>query len=393
MVTFDFNKYVNLRYEDLNLDSIKDKLIKENKMFGWYDLDSRYLDDIIETSKSITEKCDVFLVIGAGGSVNCSKAIIDAFKPHFKKKKPEIIYLGDNLSSDYLLELLDYIKNKKICMNVISKSASTLEVNLATDIIMYLLNKKYTKEELKDRVIITTENENNSLTKLAREYGFKRYVIDKEIGGRYSMFTPASLLPMAVAGISIKLFYLGATEAKESLKDCYRYTLYRHNMYLSNLVVESFNVYDPKLKSYLEWIKQIFAESQGKKGKGILPIGNVNTSDLHSMGQYLQDGLNIVFETNIYNHSIKDTKIKKYNKTMDEINYIALNSVAKAHFDGNKNGIIIEMDKIDELNLGYLSFFFMMSSALGSYLLNVNYYDQDGVNNYKKNMYDELYKS
>ena len=392
MVTFDFNKYVNLRFEKLNLDALTNLMIKDNNMMGWFDLDSRYIEDIKETANQIKEKSDVFLIIGAGGSINCSKAIIDAFKPHFKKKKPEIIYLGDSLSSDYLLELLEYIKNKKVFVNIISKSANTLEVNLATDIIMYLLNKKYSKEELKDRVIITTENVDNTLTRLAREYGFKRYVIEKEIGGRYSMFTPASLLPMAVAGINLELFFLGAKEAKDNLSDCYKYVLYRYNMYLSNLVVEAYNVYDPKLKSFLEWVKQLFAESQGKNGRGILPIANINTGDLHSMGQFMQDGLNIVFETNIYNHSIKDTKITKYNKTMDDINYIALKSVAKSHFENNKNGIIIEMDKIDELNLGYLAYFFMLSAALGGYLLNVNYYDQEGVNNYKKIMLEELSK-
>ena len=392
MVTFDFNKYINLRFENLNLDILKDKLIKDNNMFGWYDLEKCNLDDICQTAKRIRESCDVFLVIGAGGSVNCSKAIVDAFKSQFKKNKPEIIYAGDNLSSDYILELLEYLKNKKIFVNVISKSASTLEVNIITDIIMYLLNKKYTKDDLKERVIITTENVNNPLTKLAREYGFKRYVIDKSIGGRYSMFTPAALLPMAVAGVNLNLFVLGAKEAKNNLSECYKYVLYRFNMYLNDLVVESYNVYDPKLGSYLEWIKQLFAESQGKNGKGILPIGNINTGSLHSMGQYIQDGLNIIFETNIFNHSKKDTKITKYNKTMDEINYIALISAAKSHYDNNKNSIIIEMDKIDELNLGYLSFFFMMSAAIGSYLLKVNYYDQDGVNNYKAIMLDEINK-
>ena len=392
MVTFDFNKYVNLRFEKLNLDTLTNLMIKDNNMMGWFDLDSRYIEDIKETAKQIKESSDVLLIIGAGGSINCSKAIIDAFKPHFKKHKPEIIYLGDSLSSDYLLELLEYIKNKKVFVNIISKSANTLEVSLATDIIMYLLNKKYSKEELKDRVIITTENVDNPLTRLAREYGFKRYVIEKEIGGRYSMFTPASLLPMAVAGINLELFFLGAKEAKDNLSDCYKYVLYRYNMYLSNLVVEAYNVYDPKLKSFLEWVKQLFAESQGKKGKGILPISNINTGDLHSMGQFMQDGLNIVFETNIFNHSIKNTKITKYNRTMDDINYLALKAVAKSHYENNKNGIIIEMDKIDELNLGYLSFFFMISAALGAYLLNVNYYDQDGVNNYKKIMLEELNK-
>lgn len=392
MVTFDFDKYVNIRFEKFNLDVIHKQLIEDNNMFGWYDLDKCNLKDISLTAERIRNTSDVFLVIGAGGSINTSKAIVDAFKSPFKKSKPEIIYVGDNLSSDYILDLLQYIKNKRVFVNIISKSASTLEVNIAMDVIMYLLNKKYTKEELKERVIVTTENTNNALTRLAREYGFKRYGFDKNIGGRYSMFTPAALLPIAVAGLNLELFLLGATEAKENAYEYYRYALYRFNMYLNNLVVESYNVYDPKLRSYLEWVKQLFAESQGKNGKGILPIGNVNTGDLHSMGQYLQDGLDIVFETNIYNHSIKDTKITKYNKTLDEINYIALNSVAKSHYDNNKNGIIIEMDKIDELNLGYLSFFFMMAAAIGSYLLKVNYFDQDGVNNYKKIMLDEINK-
>lgn len=392
MVTFDFTKYVNLRFEEYNLDVIHKKLIEDNNMFGWYDLDKCNLKDITLTAEHIRNTSDVLLVVGAGGSINTSKAIIDAFKSPFKKTKPEIIYVGNNLSSDYILDLLQYIKNKRVFVNVISKSASTFEVNIVMDIIMYLLNKKYTKEELRDRVIVTTENTNNALTKLAREYGFKRYVFDKNIGGRYSMFTPASLLPIAVAGINIELFLLGAKEAKVNTFEYYKYALYRFNMYLNNLVVESYNVYDPKLQSYLEWVKQLFAESQGKNGKGILPISNINTGDLHSMGQYLQDGLDIVFETNIYNHSIKDTKITKYNKTLDEINYIALNAVAKSHYENNKNSITIEMDKIDELNLGYLSFFFMMSAAIGSYLIKVNYFDQDGVNNYKKIMMEEINK-
>lgn len=390
MVTFEFNKYKNISYENLNLDVLKNQMLRDNMMLGWYDLDDKYVDDIISTSKKIIANTDVFLVIGAGGSISCSRAIVEAFKPYFKTNKPQIMYLGDNLSSDYLLELLDYLKDKRLTVNIISKSSNTLEVNLATDIIMYFLNKKYSKEQIKDRVIISTENEDNHLTRLSREYGFKRYIIEKNIGGRFSIFTPASLLPMAVAGVDIKLLLVGANEAKEDLDDCYRYTLYRHNMYLNDLVVESFNVYEPKLQYYLEWVKQLFAESQGKRGKGILPISNINTRDLHSTGQYLQDGLNIIFETNIFNHSKKNTKITKYNKTLDEINNIALKSVALAHYNNNKNSIIIEMDKIDELNLGYLSFFFCMSAVLGSYLLKVNYYDQNGVAEYKDIMLSEL---
>lgn len=390
MVTFEFNKYKNISYENLNLDFLKEQLLKDNNMLGWYDLDEKYVSDILETSKKIRANSDVFIIVGAGGAVNSSRAIIESFKPYFEKQKPEIIYLGDNLSSDYLLELLEYLKDKRIAINIISKSAKTLETNLSTDIIMYLMKKKYNENELKERVIITSENKDNYLTRLARDNGFKRYIIDDNIGGRFSMFTPVGLLPMAIAGIDIKMFLLGAHEVLDDLDDCYRYTLYRHNMYLNNLVVEVFNIYEPKLKDFVEWLKQLFAESQGKNGKGILPVLNINTKDLHSMGQYMQDGLNIIFETNILCHSKKTTKITKYNKTLDEINQLAAHSVAEAHYNNNKNSIMIEMDKIDELNLGYLSFFFMLSASLGSYLLKVNYADQPGVNEYKELLLEKI---
>lgn len=390
MVTFEFNKYKNISYENLNLDFLKEQLLKDNNMLGWYDLDEKYVSDILETSKKIRANSDVFIIVGAGGAVNSSRAIIESFKPYFEKQKPEIIYLGDNLSSDYLLELLEYLKDKRIAINIISKSAKTLETNLSTDIIMYLMKKKYNEAELKERIIITSENKDNYLTRLARDNGFKRYIIDDNIGGRFSMFTPVGLLPMAIAGIDIKMFLLGAHEVLDDLDDCYRYTLYRHNMYLNNLVVEVFNIYEPKLKDFVEWLKQLFAESQGKNGKGILPVLNINTKDLHSMGQYMQDGLNIIFETNILCHSKKTTKITKYNKTLDEINQLAAHSVAEAHYNNNKNSIMIEMDKIDELNLGYLSFFFMLSSSLGSYLLKVNYADQPGVNEYKELLLEKI---
>lgn len=384
MVNFEFNKYKNIDYDNLNLNFIYTQLKNDNAMFDWHNLDEMYVDDIIETSDYVRKNSDVFIVLGAGGSVNCSRAIINAFKPYFKSQKPEIIYLGDSLSSDYLLELLEYLKDKKIFVNIVSKSAKTLETNLLTDVILYLMKKKYSASELKKRVIVTSENEDNYLTRLAREHGFKRYIISKNITGRFSMFTPVGLFPMAVAGIDIKMLLLGAHEVLDDLTDCYRYTLYRHHMYLNNLVVESFNIYEPKLQDFGEWVKQLFAESHGKNGKGILPILNINTKNLHSMGQYLQDGLNIVFETNILCHSKKTTKISKYNKTLDEINTMAAYSVALAHFNNNKNSIIMEMDKIDELNLGYLAFFFMLSAALGSYLLKVNYYDEPGVNEYKE---------
>lgn len=386
MVAFDFDKYNNIKYDKLNLDIIKKQLLDDDNMLGWYDLNTDFLDDVISTADLVRKKADVFLVIGTGGSINCSRAIVEAFKPYFKKNKPEVIYLGDSLSSDYIKEVLDYVKDKSIYVDVISKGSKTMEVNLTFEIVLYMMEKKYNIDELKERIIVTTENKDNYLNQIANNYGFRSFFIRENIGGRFSMFTPASLLPMAVSNINIKMMFVGAKEAKNNLSECYKYVLYRHNMYLNNLVVESFNVYEPRLSYYLEWLKQLFAESQGKDKKGILPIGTINPRDLHSKGQYLQDGLNIVFETNIFNYHKSNFMVSKYNKSIDEINRIVMQATAEAHYNSNRNSIIIEMDKIDELNLGYLSFFFMMSAAIGSYLIRVKYYDELAVNEYKNIM-------
>lgn len=380
MIKFDFKTFNNITLDDYNLDKIKDKFLLENKMSGWYNLDNIDTTDIKKCAKTIRNKADVFIVIGIGGSYLGSKAVIEALTPYFYKDEVEVIFAGTDLSTDYLLDLLDYINDKSVYVNVISKSGTTLEPMLAFDILLKFMMDKY--PDFNERIIVTTDKEKGELLLLAHKYKFKCFEIPANIGGRYSVLTPVGLLPIAVANIDIDKLIEGSKYAKENLEDCYKYTMIRDMMYKNNKFIESIDVYESKLYYFTEWLKQLFAESQGKDNKGILPISTVNTRDLHSLGQYFQEGMSISFSTIIFSNSIKDIYVEKYDKTLNEINRIAMDSVALAHLN-KLNTNIIELDKIDEENIGYLIFFFEMSAMLGSYLLNVNYYDQPGVNQYK----------
>ncbi len=379
MIKCDFQNFNSLTSKDYNLDKIKDKFLSENKMAGWYNLDID-TTDIKKCAKEIREKADVFVVIGIGGSYLGAKAIIDALTPYFNKDKVEIIFVGTDLSTDYLLDVLEYIDNKSVYINVISKSGTTLEPMLAFDIFLQYMQDKYT--DYNKRIIVTTDKAKGKLLLLAQEYKFKCFEVPSNIGGRYSVLTPVGLLPIAVANIDIDKIINGSKYAKDHLDDCYKYTVIRDLLYKSNKFVESIDIYEPKLYYFTEWLKQLFAESQGKNSKGILPISTVNTRDLHSLGQFFQEGPSISFSTVIFSNSTRDIYIKEYDKTLNEINKIAMKSVAVAHLNKIHTNII-ELDTIDEENMGYLIFFFEMSAMLGSYLLNVNYYDQPGVNQYK----------
>lgn len=382
MIKFDFDKYNDVDYTNYNLDNIKEKFISDNNMAGWYRLDTT-LDEIKECSNNIRNNADIFVVIGIGGSYLGAEAIISALKPYFNNNKPEVIFAGTSLSTDYMLDLLEYIKGKSVYVNVISKSGTTLEPSIALDILLDYMKDTYSN--VKDRIIVTTDKEKGILLQLAKEEGFKRFVVPDDIGGRYSVLTPVGLLPLAVAGVNIDKLFEGAKACKNNLDDCYKYTVIRDKMYKSNRIIESFNVYEPKLYYFTEWLKQLFAESQGKENKGILPISTVNSRDLHSLGQYFQEGSKILFSTTIFAHSSRTMYLSKYNTDLDTINKIACASVCEAHI-GHTPSSVIELDKIDEYNLGYLLFFFMMSAMLGSYLIDINFYDQPGVNAYKNIM-------
>ena len=387
MVKFDFKTYNNIYLDNYNLDNMLEKFKTENKMSGWYDLDVD-TNNIIEVSKSIRENADVLIVIGIGGSYLGAQAVIEALSPYFNRSKPEIIYLGTNLSSDYMYDLMEYVKDKSVYVNVISKSGNTLETIVSFDYILEYMKNTYS--DFKDRIIVTTNSSNGKLLEYSNEYNFKVLDVPDNIGGRYSVLSNVGLLPICVAGIDINELIEGAKEGKEDLDNIYKYTYIRDVMLHNNKYIESFDVYEPKLYYFTEWLKQLFAESQGKCEESILPVSTVNTRDLHSLGQYYQQGKSMIFSTIMYTNSQKSIFVKKFGKNLNEINKIVMDSVAKAHYPHICSNII-EIERLDAKTLGFLIFFFEMSAMLGSYMMNINYYDQPGVNNYKDNLNNMLY--
>lgn len=390
MVNFDFKKYQYKKVEDFDLTDIKERFLTDNNMAGWYKLDKSSVDTIKTTAEYIRNNCDVFVVIGIGGSYLGAKAVIDALAPYFTTTKPEIVFAGYQLSTDYQKELIEYLKDKEVMINVISKSGTTLEPAISFDLLLNFMEGKYGEDGASKRIFATTDENTGTLLDLANQKGFQRFVVPDDIGGRFSVLTPVGLLPIAVAGFSIDDLFKGAEKAKLDEDNIYYYTKLRHELYEMNKVVESFNVYEPKLYAFTEWLKQLFGESQGKEGKGIFPVSTVNTRDLHSLGQYFQDGIDMLFSTTIFTHSENKIVLEKYKRTLDNINELAMESVAESHFKGHTPTSIIKMDKINEENLGYLIFFFEMAAMLGGYLIDINYYDQPGVNGYKDILHEKI---
>lgn len=380
MIKFDFETYNNINLDNYDLSHVLDKFYEENIMSEWYELNTN-TKEIKEYADKIRKDCDVFIVIGIGGSYLGSKAVIDALTPYFDYNKPEIVFAGTNLSSDYINDLINYIDGKSVYVNVISKSGNTLETLINYDIILkYMIN---TYINYKERIIVTTNSKSGQLLESAKKNEFKVFEVPENIGGRYSVLSVVGLLPISVAGINIDELLKGAIKCKGELDNCYKYTSIRNEMIKYNKIIESFDIYEPKLYYFTEWLKQLFAESQGKNSHAILPVSTVNTRDLHSLGQYYQEGNPIIFSTTIFSNSTQDIYVEKYNKNLNDINKIVMESVSKAH-NSVMNTNIIELDNIDEENMGYLIFFFEMSAMMGSYLIDVKYYNQPGVNNYKE---------
>jgi len=375
------------KYKTINESIIRDFL--DGDLSQWLNINTYIstpeLEQIKSVSQYIRNNCDVFIVIGIGGSYMGSKAIIEALTPTFNKHNPEIIFFGKNLNPDEYFDLLEYIKGKEVIVNVVSKSGTTLEPSLAFDLMLKIMEEKYDDLALKKRIIVTTDKENGTLRQMVNDRGFTSFVVPSNVGGRYSVFTPVGLLPIAVANIDIDKLLLGAKNAMEShLNEAVLYATVRDIMYNNNKLVESYTIYDEKLTYFAEWLKQLFAETQGKDGKGILPISNINTRDLHSMGQYLQDGSPIIFETVIGVKNNKLLPIDKYQKDLNTINNLALVKVCEAHANGHTPSSIIWMEKLDEENLGAIMQFFMMSAIVGAKQLGVNPFDQPGVQEYKR---------
>jgi len=387
---------------------LENKNGKGNEYLGWYDLpitiDNTLLKEISEVADTIKKESDVFIVIGIGGSYLGSKAIIDALNGYFKKGSTQVIFLGNSLSATYLNELLEYLDGKEISVNVISKSGTTTEPAISFRVINEYMEKRY-KDKAKDRIYVTTDEENGALRKMTQKNNYRSFVIPTDIGGRYSVLTPVGLLPIAVAGFDIFNLVEGAKDAYYNCNDnCIDYVSARNILYNKGKKIEIMANYEPKLHFFTEWWKQLFGESEGKQQKGIFPAGVDLTADLHSMGQYIQDGERILFETvlnviepnkeYIIPELVKDDDGLKYieGSKVSYVNSKALEGTILAHTEGGVPNIVIDIPKIDEFNLGYLIYFFEKSCGLSGYVLGVNPFNQPGVEKYKTNMFKLLGK-
>lgn len=371
---------------------------------GWVNLklDVQELEKIKVAASKIRKQSDVLIVIGIGGSYLGSKAVIDALSHTFNPKN--VIFAGNNMSSDYLNDLLDYIKDKDVSLNVISKSGTTIEPALTFKVLREYIEEKYGEDKAKDRIFVTTDKGKGVLKKLADEKGYETFVVPDDIGGRYSVFTAVGLLPIASAGINIDRLLDGVYSAEKKYSslennDCYDYAVARNIMYKKKKKIELLVNYEPKLHYISEWWKQLFGESEGKEEKGIFPASVDNTTDLHSMGQYIQEGERILFETVINikkpyrdftltcEEGSPDALDYLNGKTLNEINHKAMEGTVIAHVNGKVPNIMIEVDKLDEFNLGELLYFFEKACGISGHLLGVNPFNQPGVEAYKKEMF------
>ncbi len=396
-------------------DMVLNKTGVGNEFLGWVDYPNRITTEEIEkinlASKKIRDQSEVLLVIGVGGSYLGAKAAIQMMSGYFQKRSDlEIIFVGNSLSSTYTKEVYDYVKNKNFSINVISKSGTTTEPAIAFRIFKKLLMEKF-PNNYKERIYVTTDALQGILRKQADTEGYTSFSIPDDIGGRYSVITAVGLLPIACAGIDINEIIRGAKDAysEYSLKDfkennAMLYAVLRNILYTKNRTVELFVLYEPKFRFLGEWLKQLFAESEGKFGKGIFPASVVYSTDLHSMGQYVQDGTRNMFETVIevdnpdldifINYEENDDDGLNYlaDKSLDYVNKQSTKGVAIAHLEGYVGTMFVSIKENSPYYFGYLVYFFMFSVAVSGYILGVNPFDQDGVEKYKKNMFALLGK-
>lgn len=397
MIKYDFKTYTRNYFTEEEYNEILSKKVdiinklKNSNMNGWTkEIDAATISKIKETASFIKKNFDCLVVIGIGGSFLGSYAFDKMFRKYFDDDKFEIIYAGTTLSSKHLEELIKYLRNKNFCINVISKSGTTMETSITYKLLKDALKRKYTEEELKNHIIVTTDKEKGKLREEVNEMGYTSFTIPDDIGGRYSFITPAHLLPLAV-NYNIDEIIDGYYHGKRLLDVAYEYAATRYLLYKHGKVVENFTVSEENMSYFSEWLKQLFGETEGKNGVGILPTSTVFTRDLHSLGQFIQEGNKILFET-----FIKVTETNnyiEYNKEdLSTINNIVIDSVIRAHSKGNVPCLEIEMDELTEENIGILIYFFQLSAAFSGYLFGVEPFNQPGVEVYKQEVRDALNK-
>lgn len=384
---------------------------------GWVDLpvdyDKEEFARIQKYAKQIQSNSDVLVVIGIGGSYLGARSAIEMLTPAFKKNEdtPEIIFAGHHLSSTYTQELIDYLEGKDFSVNVISKSGTTTEPAVAFRLFKKLLEEKYGKEEAVKRIFATTDKEKGALKQLATNEGYESFIVPDDVGGRFSVLTAVGLLPIAVAGIDIESMMSGAAKAREELSSddvseniAYQYATIRNILYSKGYTTEMLINYEPSLQYFNEWWKQLFGESEGKDLKGIYPSSANFTTDLHSLGQYVQEGRRFLFETVLKVESPKhaitieedpeDLDGLNYlaGKTVDDVNTKAFEGTLLAHTDGGVPNLVVKVPQLDAFTYGYLVYFFETAVAMSGYQLGVNPFNQPGVEAYKQNMFALLGK-
>jgi glucose-6-phosphate isomerase len=389
-----------------------------NDFLGWLDLPTNYdkeeFERIKRAAKKIQSDSDVLIVIGIGGSYLGARAAIEFLKSPFynnlKKDTPDIYFVGNNISSTYLNEIISICEGKDFSVNVISKSGTTTEPALAFRVFRELVEKKYGKKGAKGRIYSTTDKAKGTLKKLSDTEGYETFVIPDDVGGRFSVLTAVGLLPIAVAGCDIDALMEGARLAQNELcadfekNDCYKYAALRNILYRKGKSIELLVSYEPSFAMMNEWFKQLFGESEGKDNKGLFPASVIFSTDLHSMGQFIQEGSRVMFETVV---DIKKPKadffLKNDEENLDGLNFLtnqnmsvvnrrALEGTILAHTEGGVPNIVIEMEDTTEKSLGYLIYFFEKACAVSGYLLGVNPFNQPGVESYKSNMFALLGK-
>lgn len=391
------------------------------KPTGWIDLPVNYdkeeFERIVKTAEKIRKSCDIFIAIGIGGSYLGARAAIEFVKGSLanltKKDGPAVYFAGNTIDPDALHELLSLCEGRDVCINVISKSGSTTEPAAAFRVFRELLEKKYGEKEAAERIFITTDKRDvpGKLKHFAIEKGYETFVVPDDIGGRFSVLSAVGLLPIAVAGCDIVKMMNGAAKAREALASCdieandaYKYAAIRNILLRKGYEIELFVSYKPSFQYTNEWLKQLFGESEGKDKKGLFPASVIYSTDLHSMGQYLQDGKRIIFETVVdVINSNNSVKVPFDAENIDNLNFLAekdfhyvnkqaLLGTLDAHVEGGVPNVVLELDRMDEENFGYLVYFFEKACALSGYINGVNPFDQPGVEVYKKNMFKLLGK-
>ena len=429
-ITIDYSKTGVMPHE---VEYFKEQIVVAHKMLhektgagndflGWVDLPVDYDKDefarIQKAAEKIQGDSDVLIVIGIGGSYLGARACIDALSHTFynalskeQRKTPEIYYVGNNISGTYLKDLLDVCEGKEVSVNVISKSGTTTEPAIAFRVFKQFMEEKYGKEEAKNRIFATTDKARGALLTLAKEEGYETFTIPDDVGGRFSVLTAVGLLPIAAAGINIEELMQGAADARaeysnENVEEnaCYQYAAVRNALLRKGKTTEIVVNYEPCLQYFGEWWKQLYGESEGKDGKGLYPSSVNFSTDLHSLGQYIQDGQRILFETVInVEHPRKDVELKEEasdldglnylaGKTMDFVNKQAFQGTILAHVDGGVPNVVINLPAINAYHMGQLIYFFEKACGISGYLLGVNPFDQPGVEEYKKNMFALLGK-